>query len=378
MDSMARSLANCIRPKKVEWATPTTMYLEIDDGEEVKPYELNKCAEKFLYKRVDLGAPMSKELFKKSEDLWKQLRDMQLAKCKDRAKINDQFDLTSSNIVYMATKGGDIVDIVELSNDEEFEQLDEANQKFNLEISTRENTSTIFGTGGGGLIKFILYNKDYNVESRDYTPVLLIELNHLKGTYLIYNGIMIYESGRFQTFIPSTTPFVSSDKYHLFVQGFNIDDFLQYTEENAQDLYDVYKQCKENPIEISLREMMAILSKIGCKPALDKYDFDKVSPFSKIFNEETNTALQEYFNSYKFKTRESVPDLIGLSEFRKTFRYNELTMLDLLKMLSYEYMNYDDTRVTAEILSKIVLKVYDRGNADKQQIQIVKNETNGD
>ena len=53
-------------------------------------------------------------------------------------------------------------------------------------------------------------------------------------------------------------------------------------------------------------------------------------------------------------------------------------MLDLLKMLSYEYMNYDDTRVTAEILSKIVLKVYDRGNADKQQIQIVKNETNGD
>ena len=372
------SIANCIRPKKVEWVSPSTIQLSTDENEDPRPYDIMKCAEKFLYKKVDISTSMSKELYKKSEDLWKQLRDMQLARCKDRAKINDQFDLTSSNIVYMVTKHGDIVDMVEISDDSDFDQLDEATQKFNLELSTRENTTTIFGEGAGGLCKFVLYNKDYDVESRDYTPVLLVELNHLKGNYVIYSGIMIYENNQFQTFIPSTTPFAGSDKYHLFVQGFNIDEFLKYTEETAQELYDVYKQFKENPVEISLREVSAILSKIGCRPAVDEYDFEKVAPFPKIFDETTNMQLQEYFNSYKFVTHEVAADLIGLSEFRKTFRYNKLTLLDLLKMLSNEYMSYNDTRVTANVLSNIVIKLYDRSSSDKLLTQLVKNETNGD
>ena len=55
------------------------------------------------------------------------------------------------------------------------------------------------------------------------------------------------------------------------------------------------------------------------------------------------------------------------------FRYNELTLLDLLSILSKEYLNYEGSKITADILNSIVFNLLDKQN-DKKQIESIKNE----
>ena len=63
-----------------------------------------------------------------------------------------------------------------------------------------------------------------------------------------------------------------------------------------------------------------------------------------------------------------------MSDLKKTFRYNKLTLLDMLTLLSKEYLNYSSAKITADILSNIVFKLSHSVSVDKYQSDDVKRE----
>ena len=365
-------LTNVTKPKKVEWCTPSEVYLDLGDG--LKPFSLKKGAEEYLHKQIDIKVATSKEVYKKAEKVWGDLRDIQLQKCKDEPNIRNQFDLEAPSVMYLTTiasddrQHGDIIDIIDLKqNDvEEFENIVE---DFKLLLTTMVKTRMFFQDSKGGLYKFILYDKEASIETNEYTPVVMLELNHEKSVYKIYSGILIYKKF---IFIPSMSCELEEKKYYDFLRRFDIDALLKYAQDNGEELYKSYLEFESSPVEISARELTALLKRVGYKLELD--DLDKLHPIENLDDEENNKMVQDFYNTFQFTTGETALDIIKMSDFRKTFRYNKVTMLDVLAMLSKEYMKYEGSKITAEVLIDIVYKLYARSNADKEQVKQVEKE----
>ena len=53
-----------------------------------------------------------------------------------------------------------------------------------------------------------------------------------------------------------------------------------------------------------------------------------------------------------------------------------MTLLDVLEILSKEYLTYDGSKITVELLGDIVFKLYDTKNVDRYQVDDVKKEIN--
>lgn len=366
-------LTNVTKPKKVEWSAPNKVYLDLGDGT-LKPFDLMKGAEEYLHKQIDIKVSTSKEVFKKAESVWGELRDIQLQKCKDNPNVNERFDLEAPSVMYLTTVGsddrqhGDIVDIIDLKkNDvEEFEDIVE---NFKLLVTTMVKTRMFFQDSKGGLQKFVLYDKDANIENDEYTPIVMLELNHEKSNYKVYSGILLYKPF---IFIPAFSSDLEEKKYYDFLRRFNVDEMLSYTKERGEEVYNSYLEFEKNPVEISARELTSILKRVGYKLEID--DLDVLHPIENLDDEENNKMVQDFYNTFKFSTGETAFDIIKMSDFRKTFRYNKVTMLDVLAMLSKEYMKYEGSKITADILGDIVYKLYARSSADKEQVKQIENE----
>lgn len=63
-----------------------------------------------------------------------------------------------------------------------------------------------------------------------------------------------------------------------------------------------------------------------------------------------------------------------MSDLKRTFRYNKMTLLEMLTILSKEYLTYNGSKITADVLSDIVYKLYYNKNVDKVQSDDVKND----
>ena len=81
--------------------------------------------------------------------------------------------------------------------------------------------------------------------------------------------------------------------------------------------------------------------------------------------------MQNFFNTFTFSTGESAHDILALPELKKIFRYNKLTILDVLTILSKEYLTWDGSKINADILGGIVFNLYDKQN-DKKQVELIK------
>ena len=161
----------------------------------------------------------------------------------------------------------------------------------------------------------------------------------------------------------------SFESYSEMIINFSIDNALEYATDYAEELYNNYKAFKDNPIEISARELMTLLNKVGYKLKLNT-DND-IGEIAEIVEEESNEKIQNFFNTFKFTTGETATDIIGLNEFRKMFRYNKLTIVDVLEILSREYIKYTGSKITAEILAKITTSLYDK-LVDKDLVEVIK------
>ena len=369
-------LTRCIRPKEADLVSPKRIHLKLENDDKMGSYELLKGARLALFNKDIFNMKMSVAdgVYKKSEQLWNELRDKLLEDCKDRPTEYERFDLTKPTVIYFATDRGDIVDIYDAKNLDRVEEIEEANHRFIIELTTRQNTNTMFQSGKGGWEKFILYDTNKSIESDTYTPVVILELNHQKSEYFVYNGILIFTKSSEFIFIPALSANISTKSYCDFLLHFDLKDFLQVATESASSLYEAYQKFLESSPEISAREMTVLLKKIGCKPEITEDSLDKVAPLANIADDVYNAKLQDYYNSFRFVTGESANDLLKMGDFRKSFRYNKIRLIDMVIMLSQEYINNNNSQVSIKILGDIICKLYNSLTSDKGQVELVLNE----
>ena len=101
-------------------------------------------------------------------------------------------------------------------------------------------------------------------------------------------------------------------------------------------------------------------------------DETRLHPIEALSDEENNRRIQDFYNTFKDVSGETTYEILQLSDLRKTFRYNKLTLLEVLGILSKEYLTYDGSKITAEILGDIVYKLLYNKNMDRSQVEDVK------
>lgn len=364
-------LIKIIKPKEITWNRPKSIYLRTDEDVQ-KPHEyeylIYKGADNFLHKQLDIKPSTSKEVFKKSEDIWKQLKDIQLTKAADNSDERYRFSLDKESIVYLIDDYKNLIDVFDVRDKENLKEFKDKLEKFTLDITTNTKTSKFFTDGKNGLIKLICYDAKADLPKQDYTPVVLIEYNNEKSQYKVFTGILIYETF---TFVPSISSYIEADRLSDFIKVVDIDEALKYSTETGLDLYNSYKSFEENPVEISARELISLLKKVGYKLEL-KTD-DQLDVIENISDEVSNTKIQNFFNTFTLTTGETAHDILSLSELKKIFRYNKLTLLEVLSILSKEYLTYDGSKITADLLGSLVFNLYDKQN-DKRQAESIKKE----
>ena len=356
-----------VKFNSVKWVGPDL--LEIDEeGNDNTHFKMLKGAETYLHKQIGLKNTTSKDVFKLSESIWIQLQKNQLSKLEEDPNPSTRFYLNKPSLVYLSDKYNQIIDIFDAFNDEEKSKFEESMQKFILDITTRDKTNKFYADGRDGLVKLICYKAGAVLPDEDFTPVVLLELNNIKSTYSAYTGILIYKTF---TFIPSVSCLLSENKLSDFIKYLNIDDTLKMSEEASQDLYNSYLSFKDNPVEVSARELIKILNKVGYKLSL-KED-NQLDAIDKMMDEENNAKIQNFFNTFTLKTNETAYNILALPELKKIFRYNSLTLLDVLAILSKEYLSYEGVKITCDVLGSIVYSLFDKEN-DKKQAESIKEE----
>lgn len=367
-------VARGVTPKTVIWEAPTRMTLDLDDNNGAQTYTLQKGALEYLHKMIQVKVATSKELYKKSDTLWKQFKEAQLAEAKDKMVEADVFYLEKPTLLYLIDDNKNIIDIVDFANMEEYEDFKLKLQRYNLDITTMENTRKIYAEGKGGLVKFVCYKKDIDITAVDYTPIIILEFNMSKSKYLAYNGILICDTTDTEnvsyTIVPSLSALLDEKFLSSFIEYFDMEKNLDFAIEKAEDLYKAYKDFKANPIEISAREMTSLCKSLGYKLELD--DGDTLHPFENMADDKNNIRIQKFYNTFKDITGESTYDILKMSDLKRTFRYNSMTLLEMLSILSKEYLAYSGSKVGVELLSDIVYKLFYNGNVDKIQSEDVK------
>ena len=371
-------ITKCVTPKAVTWEAPTLMKLDLGDENGIETYKLQKGALEYLHNKIGVKVSTSKDLFKKSTEMWKQLRDNQLAEAKDKMVETNIFYLEKPTLLYLITDSKDIVDIIDFPNLEDYESFKLKHQSFNLDITTMNNTRKIFTEGKGGLAKFICYDKNIDITQVDYTPIVIIESNNSKSKYLTYNGILMCdiidegEDRTVYTIMPALSANLDEKFLSTFIDYFDMGKSIEFATEKAEDLYNAYQEFKKDPIEISAREMTSLCKSLGYKLELD--DGDTLHPLENMADNNSNIRIQQFYNTFKDVTGESTYEILQMSDLKRTFRYNRMTLLEMLTILSKEYLTYAGSKITAEVLSDIVYKLYYNKNVDKVQSEDVKND----
>lgn len=357
-----------IKPDKVVWDNPKYIHLINNNNQDPNKdvYSICKGAENYLSKKVRLKPNTSKEVYKLSDNIWKQLITLQLDKCKSEDK--ELFDLESENTIYLATDNNNLVDVFTSNSEDELNEFEERLNKYMLDVTTSERTKKFFTDGKDDTIKLVCYSKDANLPEEEYTPVVLLELNTEKSVYKVYTGILIYKTF---TFIPSLDPFIDEDKFSRLIWKLDISEALELSTERSEELYNTYKQLLENDLEISAREMLHLLKNVGYKIQLK--DDSSIGEIENLNDEAANAEIQNYFNSFSLVTNESAQQIMSLSEIQKVFRYNKITFMEMLKILSKEYLEYEGSKITARILGDLIINVYAK-TTDKNQSELIKHE----
>ncbi len=353
--------AKSLDKESVELIRPNEIIIAEKDDEKGRIYTIEKGANKYLYKQLGVTASLSKELFKINKDFWKNVIDYQL---EDKDGKRAPFKFEDDNVRYLVDNNYSLIDMTIMSDDY-FDDFKSKLDMFMMEVNSLEHTRKFYVEGNGGLVKLVLYRADANIAEDTYTPVVILEVNNKKAEYSIYTGILIYKSF---TFIPSMNPVATYQSYIDFVWGLNILGTLELSENSAEELYNSYLDFKSGHIEISARELIRILNKVGYKLEL-KEDMS-LDDIDKLQDEESNMTIKNFFNSFKMSTGETAEDILNLSEVKKIFRYNNLTIVDLLEILSKEYLKDDGAKITAQILSDLVFGLYTKkiDNIDAKSI----------
>lgn len=356
--------------KAIEWGEPSILGVTVSsEGNDVsKSVTLYKSALEFLHKVIDIKPNTSKEVYKKQPSVWKTLKELQLAEAYDDINPDVKFDLMDDKYVYLCDSNDNIIDIYRSRDEEDKQQLLDKLNKFVVEITTMEHTAKFYQESKDGTIKLVCYDKNDSLPDMTHTPVVILEMNNTKSRYDVYTGILIYDVF---TFIPSIGAYMSFDNLSDFINRFDVMEALDYSKTVSDEKYDMYLQYAKNDIEISVREVTGILKKCGYKYVWTPDD--DIQDVEGISDNENQDKLVNFFNTFRFKTGESAHEIMLLTELKKIFRYNSLTILDVLGILSKEYITYEGSKITADLISNVVYTLQDRFS-DRRQVESISKE----
>lgn len=358
-----------VKPKDVKLKSPVLLSMLLEGESEPATYELSKIAQSKIHKCMDIKVPTSTELYKKELTIWETLRDKRLENAKILEGDGEHFDLLSNNVRYIiCPEQYLIVDIdyeLDISN---FDKVDNSIENFMLDMSTNRNVNKFFGDSSNGPIKLICYPKDCDVNNDTYVPAVIFELQLSKSKFICYTGVLMMSP---YIILPNIGGYISTDSFYTFLYYYNMSDMLEIAANSASTIYESYNLFKQNPVEVSAREVTSILKKVGYKLQL-KSD-DDIGEIENMYDESSNQEIQNFYNTFKFVTGESALDILQLSELQKIFRYNKLTLLDLLSILSKEYITPTGGKITCDILSNFMYNLQSANSLDKEQVAGLKN-----
>ena len=354
-------LPNIIDNHSVIWNTPKFMTMK--KGNEEIVYELQKGAKNYLYKQLDIAESTSKQVDKKSNRLWLDLINTCLEKTKEK---EPQFYLEKPTLLYLGTEQGNLIDIIDTLTEDSFKAFQEKYETFKIDLTTMTKTKKYYVEGKGDIVKLIFYSASLDVVKEPFVPSFVIEFDTTKSKYSVFTGIFIYD---LFIFIPNISAYNTFNSYAELVISLDLDNVLNYATEQAEELYKDFQEFKDNPLEISVRELIQILHKVDYK--LQLKDDNDLGEIENLQDVESNEQIQNFFNTFKFTTGETAVDIVNLNELRKIFRYNKLTILDVLIILAREYSKYEGSKITADFLSEIVYTLYDK-KIDKNQIDMLR------
>lgn len=360
-------IAECHKFDVVEFSSPEKLSTKLTEDEKYDTYYLKKGAQEYIHRKIDLKLSASKAVYKKNESIWHNLATYCLDEVNDESLKGKYFNLVKNNMIYITDKFNNVIDIYEGTDEDSVNEMVELVNKFNLYLTTSEKSNKFYTDGKGGILKFICYDASTDITADDYTPVIILELNTDKSVYKCYIGILIYKTF---TLIPNINPSLATNSYCDFLKYFDSDDLLTRAEEFASDSYVKYQSFVTNSKEVSVREVRSILKKAGYSLTLrDERSIDKISD---LVDEESNDKIQTFFNTFELTTGESAYDVLQLSQLKQIFRYNKLTLLDLLTIMSKEYLQYEGSKINCDLLCSIVYKLL--SDTDKDEVQSIEHE----
>ena len=350
----------------VEFSSPEKLTTFITGEEKPTIYYLKKGAQDYIHKKLDFKVSASRVVFKKNERIWRELADYCLNEVNDEELKGKYFNFIKTNMIYITDKFNNVIDIYEGNDEQDVKDMQNLINNFNLYLTTSERSNKFYTDGKGGVLKFICYQSD-SIQTDDYTPVIVLELNTDKSKYKCYLGILIYKTF---TLIPSTLSTLDTNSYCDFIKYFDPEDLIQRSQDLGIELYSRYQTFVEKQKEVSVREVMSILKKAGYSLTLkDERSIDKISD---MIDEESNDKIQTFFNTFEFKTGESAYDVLQLSQLKQIFRYNKLTLLDVLTIMSKEYLHFEGSKIDCELLSSIEYKLL--SDTDSDEVQSIESE----
>lgn len=351
----------------LNWVKP--QYITFKTNEGIVEYEILKGAEAFLYDKLDLKPATSREVYKKSTGIWNELKQLQLKRLSDLDE-NDKnyFKIDSDTVVYLTDNRHNIIDVYDAKTTDGVMEFEAQLERFTLDITTIEKTRKFYIDGNNGLTKLVCYDKNDDIANMTYTPVAIIEFNLKKSIYRAYSGILIFSKF---TFIPQSVYSLECKSYVDLVKQLNIMDIINKSREMSEQLYDYYKSIEDDSIEISARELVQLLKNAGYKFEL-KND-DELDEIKDLNDTENNEKVQKFFNTFRFITNENAQEIIMLSDLDKMFRYNKLTILEVIQLLSKEYLQCEGGKITASMISDVIYNTF-RKKVDKNKVDKIKSQ----
>lgn len=347
-------VTKCIHPQQAKLTHNDTLYITTEEDES-DDYFLYKGAETYLYTQLDIKPSTSKEVHKKSLNIWQELMDLQLLKIEETGK----FSLTKPTLVYLVDSYNHIVDMYNFNTEEAVKEFEQKHKQLIVELTTIHKTKKFYTDSKDETVKLICYNKEYDVTQKDYTPIVILELNTKKAIYSVYSGILIYNTFHI---IPNLTPIIEKTNSLInLIHLFNMDEWLDFSEQQSESLYNSYKDFQT--VEISARELTRLVKSAGYKLKFN-WETAELYPIDAINNTEDSEKIADFYNT--FNNGESAMDILELNEFEKTFKYNKLTLNEVLTIFSKEFLQYSGSKITIRTLIDIVVRLSSR-TTDKNQ-----------
>lgn len=318
---------------------PMSIRYTNDDGKsEIRL--MNKEASSFIYNKLMIGAQLSKNLYGVNKDIWRSLINFR--------SDEKSFDITSFKyIVY----GGVIISVCEDDVDPNYILNEAANVIFN-------NYKFEYNINNYGVIRGII--SDGSIGERNEMPALFVTMNMNSGAYFVHEG---YKS--------------ESGDYIIYprpsIESYNFCDFMSQLS-GIEVIFDgcqrVVTEDKSYPCvdeKLSVREVMDIFKSTKADVGLDENGF---SSYIDGINAKDSDMLVSFFNSFKMPFK----SLKKMKYIKKYFKYDHLTVGDMLGFLSRELMN-TRLNITPSLLGYFVANVM---NDDLDKKLVINEVSNSD